>query len=158
MLASATITPSAASIAHRPWMSSFSLKRSSENTSLYGASAVSLLTCTGTRWEGKKRDMSAFQPALGGRPLPGSGVCNTTSAPRRFCGPESRFCTSETAEQMRRGCTCDDGALGTALPLQLAARGTGVSAGNTCSMRRRVRASPAAQGSGAGLAPASCLA
>ena len=45
MDASATMTPSAASMAHRPWISSFSRKRSSEKTSLYGASACSLLTC-----------------------------------------------------------------------------------------------------------------
>lgn len=49
MLASATMTPSAASMAHRPWMSSFSRKRSSEKTSLYGASACSLLTCAAPR-------------------------------------------------------------------------------------------------------------
>ncbi len=51
MVASATMTPSAASMAHRPWMSSFSRKRSSEKTSLYGPSACSLLPCAAPRSE-----------------------------------------------------------------------------------------------------------
>lgn len=101
--ASATITPSAASIAHRPWMSSFSRKRSSENTSLYGDSACSLLTCTAAHWECEAA--KHLSP-----PNPHSAYCLCgnarkslpSSASRTLLQPQALNCASESAKQFRR--------------------------------------------------------
>ncbi len=103
VLASATITPSAASMAQRPWISSFSLKRSSEKTSLYGCSAVSLLTCAPPRTRRFAPGCAIQLPLLGARLL--------ARAPMRCRRPLSLLkvdpqcllpCTLEQAAWLRR--------------------------------------------------------
>lgn len=79
MAASATMTPSAASMAHRPWMSSFSRKRSSEKTSLYGASACSLLTCVAPQSR-HYRSLRVCMMARCNATLVHNGTCSTISA------------------------------------------------------------------------------